>query len=269
MKLTRDVAPRLAVVTRVSEENAIYFGPFPGVRHVEEAATELCRVLGIRDCPASTPVFFADQLEIFSAGHAPRCLRGELGSCLAPCAGRPSADVYGERVRSARRFLEGRGEGPLEVLRERMTEAVARLDFEYAAVLRDRVERLTEFRDRLSAWRGEVDGLTFLYRVPGFGGADRLYLVRRGRVREEIEYPKGARARAAASERVEDVFQSREPAPRMLEGDDAAEMLFVASWFRSRPREIKRTRTPKEWLEGRREGTARRAAPRRARSSGQ
>ena len=73
---------------------------------------ELCRVLGIRDCPAATPVFFADQLEILDGGRAraPLCLRREVGSCLAPCAGRPSARLYTERVRAARRWLEGRGE---------------------------------------------------------------------------------------------------------------------------------------------------------------
>jgi excinuclease ABC subunit C len=173
--------------------------------------------------------------------------------------GRPAAAAYGERVRAARRFLEGRGQGPLDLLRERIADAAAKLDFEYAAALRDRAERLGEFRDRLAAWRGEVDGLTFLYRVPGFHGADRLYLIRRGRVREELEYPKGARARAAATERVEDVFQSRDPAPRMMEGHDAAEILFVASWFRAHPREIRRTRTPKQWLEG--GGSGRTAGP--------
>jgi excinuclease ABC subunit C len=152
-------------------------------------------------------------------------------------------------VRAARRFLEGKGEGPLELLRRRIADASERLDFEYAAVLRDRADRIAEFRDRLAAWRGEVDGLTFLYRVPGFRGADRLYLIRRGRVREELDYPKGARARAAVADRVEEIFHSREPAARVLEGHDAAEMLFVASWFRGRRRELRRTKTPKEWLE--------------------
>ena len=70
VKLSGGPAPRLAVVTRPGEESAAYFGPFPGVRQVEEAVLELCRVLGIRDCPAATPVFFADQLEILDGGHA-------------------------------------------------------------------------------------------------------------------------------------------------------------------------------------------------------
>lgn len=248
VKLTHDPAPQLAVVGRPNAEDATYFGPFPGVRQVGEAIRELARVLGIRDCPANTPVFFADQLEIFARGHAPRCLRGELGSCLAPCAGLPTAAAYAAAVRVARRFLEGRGHEPIELLNERMAGAVARLDFEYAAMLRDRALELTGFRDRLAAWRGEVEGLTFLYRVPGFHGADRLYLIRRGRVRRELDYPKGARARSLAVERIGDVFDTREAAPRTLEADEAAEILFVAAWFRGHPRELKRTRKPDQWL---------------------
>ncbi len=109
--------------------------------------------------------------------------------------------MYTEHVRAARRWLEGRGEGPLALLEARMTKAAARLDFEYAAVLRDRAAHLAELSERLAAGRGEVDGLTFLYRVPGFRGADRLYLIRRGRVRTELEYPKGARASSSEPRR--------------------------------------------------------------------
>ena len=249
VKLTREPAPRIVAVSRVSEDDAVYFGPFPHVRRVADTVLELARVLGIRDCPASTPVFFADQLEMFGAGRAPRCLRGDVGTCLAPCAGRPEASVYAARVRDARRYLEGRGEAPIDQLRELMTEAVTRHDFEYAALLRDRAERLREFQSQLTAWRGEIDGLDFLYRVPGFRGEDRLYLVRKGRVSAELDYPKGAAARAGANELIEDVFRRHETSPLGLERDEAAEILFVAGWFRARPREMKRTRSPRDWLD--------------------
>jgi len=270
VKLTHELAPRLAIVSRPGSENATYFGPFPGVRHVQEAVLELARVLGIRDCPSSTPVFYSDQLEIFAGPRGgPRCLRGELGSCLAPCAGKPSASQYASRVREARRWLEGRGDGPLDLLRKWMAEAVARLDFEYAARLRDRVRLLDDFKTRLAAWRGEVETLTFLYRVPGFRGADRLYLIRRGRVRAALAYPKGTRARAAAGERVRKIFERREPTPHRLDGRDASEILFVANWFRTHPRELRRTHAPKDWLEASVNplGRKRARADRRARRS--
>jgi excinuclease ABC subunit C len=120
-------------------------------------------------------------------------------------------------------------------------------------LLRDRSERLEELKDLIAAWRGEVEDLTFLYSVPGFRGEDRLYMVRRGLVSEELDYPKTAHARASALELVEEVFGRTERTPRALERDEAAEILFVAGWFRTNPREMARTRSPGEWLSGPRE----------------
>jgi len=132
-----------------------------------------------------------------------------------------------------------------------MAEAVSRLDFEYAGILRDRVLLLQDFRDRM----GELEGLTFLYRVPGFRGEDRLYLIRRGRVREEFECPRGTQARTWATECVAEIVGRPEPLRRRLDSAEAAEILFVASWFRARPRELGRTRAPGVWLEERRAGS--------------
>jgi excinuclease ABC subunit C len=248
VKITRELAPRIVAVTRVGDDDAVYFGPFPRARRVSDAVLELARVMGIRDCPASTPVFFADQLEMFGSGRAPRCLRGDVGTCLAPCAGRSDAATYAGRVTAARRWLEGKGEGPIDHLMERMAEAVTKQDYEYAAVLRDRAETLRELRGQMAAWKGEIDELNFLYRVPGYRGDDRLYLVRRGRVCAELDYPKTAECRARANAMAEEIFARREASPRGLERDEAAETLFVAAWFRSRPDELKRTRSPREWL---------------------
>ena len=67
-----------------------------------------------------------------------------------------------------------------------MGAASKRTDFEYAALPRDRIERLRRFRDDLLAFRGRVEDLTFTYRVPGFRGDDRIYLLRRGRIRKDL-----------------------------------------------------------------------------------
>jgi excinuclease ABC subunit C len=152
-------------------------------------------------------------------------------------------------VEVARRFLEGRGEGPLRDLERRMAEAAARMDFEYAALLRDRIDRLRRFRDELVAFRGRVEDLTFVYRVPGFHGDDRLYLLRRGRIRGEIANPRGSDARRRTAREVEAVYGEPEPGPVGLEPEEAAEILLVARWFRLRPKERHRTHTPDRWLE--------------------
>jgi len=251
VKVTREPAPRMLPVTRIAEDGATYYGPFPRVRALTETVREVAHVLGLRDCPASTPVFFDDQLEMFDAARMPRCIRAELRSCLAPCCGRPAAGEYRAAVELARRFLEGRAQAPLANLERQMSEASARLDFEYAALLRDRLERLRAFRDELVAFRGRVQDLTFVYRVPGFEGDDRIYLIRRGRIRREMSLPKGKKARAAAARAIETVYGETDPGPAGLEAQDAAEILLVARWFRLKPEERRRTIAPDVWLEER------------------
>lgn len=249
VKVTREPAPRVLPVTRVADDDATYYGPFPRVGRVAHTIRDLAQVLGLRDCPASTPIFFADQLEIFGANRPPRCLRADLGSCLAPCCGRIDAAAYQARVREAQRFLEGRGHGPLRRLQEQMAAAAGRMDFEYAALLRDRMERLGRFREELTAFRGEVAALSFVYRVPGFRGADRLYLVHRGQVRDAVPMPRSPAAREKVLPRVQAAFADGPGAgPRGLDAHEAAEILLVARWFRLNPKEISRTLSPADWL---------------------
>lgn len=249
VKITREPAPRVLPVSRVVDDGSTYYGPFPRVGALAHSIRELSHVLGLRDCPGATPMFFGDQLEIFRGGRPPRCLRAELRTCLAPCCGRPTAAEYAGAVETARRFLEGRAEGPLRDIEERMREAARRMDFEYAALLRDRLDRLGRFRKDLVAFRGRVEDLTFVYRAPGFGGDDRIYLIRGGRIRRELPHPKGKKARERVAEAIDEVYAEADSGPSGLAPEDAAEILLVAQWFRLRPKERKRTLKPDRWLE--------------------
>lgn len=249
VKITAERAPRVVPTTRVVEDGAVYYGPFPRVGALAHTVRELSHVLGLRDCPGTTPMLFGDQLEIFHGGRPPRCLRAELRTCLAPCCGRPTAAEYASAVDTARRFLEGRAEGPLRDLEERMTQAATRMEFEYAGLLRDRLDRLRHFRDELVAFRGRVEDLSFIYRVPGFAGDDRIYLVRKGRVAADMPHPKGRTARERVAAAVEEVYGGADQGPRGMAPEDAAEILLVAQWFRLHPKERRRTLSPRRWLE--------------------
>ncbi len=248
VKVTKEPAPRVIPVSRVVDDGATYYGPFPRVSALAQTVRELSHVLGLRDCPGDTPIFFDDQLEMFNPDRAPRCLRADLRTCLSPCCGGTSGKEYQSAVGTARRFLEGRAQGPLREIKGEMAEASERMDFEYAAILRDRLDRLTHFRDELVAFRGRVEDLSFIYRIPGFAGDDRVYLIKKGRIRKSLAHPKDRRARARVARGVAEVYGDLDPGPMGLEPEDAAEILLVAQWFRLRPKERRRTMTPDRWM---------------------
>jgi len=131
-----------------------------------------------------------------------------------------------------------------------MEKAARELEFEYAALIRDRLGRLEALQRELIAFKGRVEGLTFVYRVPAFKGNDRLYLIRKGIVEEDISFPRGRARRARAARKVMEVFSRPPVEPGSLTQEKAAEILLVARWFRLRHRELRRTQAPEEWLEG-------------------
>ena len=249
VKITREPAPRVLPVSRVTDDGAIYYGPFPRVGQVGQTIRDLGHVLGLRDCSGGTPMHFADQLDFFGADRSPLCMRAELGSCMGPCAGMVEAEAYQERVDEARRFLEGHSRTPLARLQEEMTIAAARLDFEYAASQRDRINRMRRFQTELTAFRGEVESLRFVYSAPAHEGGERLYLIRSGRIRDAMPAPTTARSWQSVSRRVREVFAGTESGPAGLSAHEAAEILLVARWFRLNPEEMGRTTRPERWLD--------------------
>jgi len=248
IKITKEPAPRIVAVSRVLPDGATYFGPFPRPRSLALSLGELAHVLGLRDCPGTIPVVFGDQLEIFERGRAPRCIRSHTGSCLGPCFGGCVSWEYQGRVEAARRFLEGRTRKPLAGLRQEMERAAADLEFEYAAILRDRLDRLETLQRELVAFRGRVEGLSFVYRVPGFRGDERLYVIRKGLVQEEISSTGGRAGRRRVVEAVERVFRQPDPDMGSLTQEAAAEILLVARWFRLKQQEMARAQKPEDWL---------------------
>ncbi len=249
IRMTRESAPRIVPVARVRNDGARYYGPFAQRRWLARAVHELSLATGLRDCAADVPIHFADQLELFAAPRTPYCLRGETGSCPAPCAGGCTTTEYGERVALVRDFLEARDRMPLAILREGLEAAAARLEFEYAARIRDRIEALEKLWSHLAGFRGRIGELNLIYPVPGFGGDDRIYLIRRGRAWGEIPPWESGRERGE-TEAV--VRKAMRPAPSdrdaSLDADAAAEVLLTVSWFNRRPGERRRAVEVEEWL---------------------
>ncbi|HEY8310447.1 MAG TPA: GIY-YIG nuclease family protein [Gemmatimonadaceae bacterium] len=241
IKITRGAAPRLNVVRGAGPDDAaMYYGPFVGAQRVTEAVRELNDVLGLRDCRADMPIYFADQRELFQLGRSPGCIRHEIKKCLGPCVGGCTVADYDQQLALARAFLDGFDAGPVDMLRQQMEAASDALEFERAALFRDKLSRLESLRDQFDRMRFAVETLSFVYNVSGCDGRDRTYVIRRGVIRAELETPKTRRDRAAMRRLVDDIFGEKPTPGSSIPMHEIDELMLLSSWFRKFPDEMDR-----------------------------
>ena len=247
IKLAGTAAPKLLVVRGAgSGDGGVYYGPYYGAQRVGEAVRELSDVLGLRDCAQDVRMHFADQRELFDvAPRTPRCIRHEIRKCLGPCVGATTTHEYAAQTALARAFLDGTSDLPMEVLRAKMEEASETLLFERAGVYRDKLHRLEALREQFGRLRFAVESLSFVYTVPGHDrAADRVYLIRRGRVRDERPAPATPHERAELAARIAAVFTPAERDTAAVPTHEIDELLLLSSWFRRFPDELERAERP-------------------------
>ena len=128
-----ELYPKFKVVSRRSDDNARYFGPYGGRGDTREIIREVSRALGLPDCSRCFPR---------DIGKERPCLHYHTGDCEGWCLeGRDSAD-YNTRIEQAALILDGRSSELIADLKEKMLEAADNLRFEYAAVLRNRIRAI-------------------------------------------------------------------------------------------------------------------------------
>ena len=109
-----------------------YYGPFASAWAVNQTVTAMQRVFLLRSC----------QDTVFSNRSRP-CLLFQIKRCSAPCVGRIDEPGYRRLVDQARAFLAGKAGTVQQELAAEMEAASARLEFERAASVRDRIRGLT------------------------------------------------------------------------------------------------------------------------------
>ncbi len=121
-------APRLMKHRGARRVPGKYFGPFANAGAVNRAIAAMQKAFLLRTC--SDAVY---------ANRSRPCLLFQIRRCAAPCTGEVSTEEYAELVRQAEDFLSGRSKKVQADLTRQMQEAAERLDYERAAVLRDRL----------------------------------------------------------------------------------------------------------------------------------
>jgi excinuclease ABC subunit C len=138
LKLTlHEPFPALYVTRKISQDGALYFGPYPHSRDVRDVMKLVQSVYPIRRCKETA----------FKKRKRP-CMLFELGKCLGPCSGNVSEESYGEIVAELGDFLSGRDEKVLHDLEARIGKAAAAWNFEEARVLKERYVAIKGMMER-------------------------------------------------------------------------------------------------------------------------
>lgn len=129
----REAYPVIAIVSKISDDGAGYFGPF-GSRHMTAELLEAIRLaLLLPNCSKKFPR---------DIGSSRPCLNYHMNQCSGWCQGTPDKEEYRRRFEQAKQLLSGNFKAVAEDIRKQMLVAADGMQFELAALLRDRLNAI-------------------------------------------------------------------------------------------------------------------------------
>ncbi len=123
-----------------------YYGPFASAGAVNRTLNTLQKVFQLRSCTDNT-------LE----SRSRVCLLYQIKRCSGPCVGKTSGDDYADMVAETRAFLEGKNTDIQKKFAASMQAASDTLEYESAAVFRDRLNALTQIQSHQTMVNAMVD----------------------------------------------------------------------------------------------------------------
>jgi excinuclease ABC, C subunit len=129
--------PKLTYTRRVSNDGAMYFGPFASGEAMRQTKRLIHKIFPLRDCSD----------EKFRRHSQRPCLNYHMKLCLGPCAGKVNEGEYQETVEGAKMFLKGEVREIIKLLRKNMDRASKELRYEDAAHYRDQIKFLEKNLD--------------------------------------------------------------------------------------------------------------------------
>ncbi|WP_045732274.1 excinuclease ABC subunit UvrC [Pseudarthrobacter chlorophenolicus] len=167
--------PRVQVMRGDKRKGTRYFGPYTAGA-IRETMDTLLRVFPVRSCSAG--VFKRAE----SSGRP--CLLGYIDKCSAPCVGRISPEDHRVLAEDFCAFMGGEAKRFTNKLEKQMAAAVARLDYEQAARIRDDITALRKVFERNAVVLAEdTDADVFALHEDELEAAVQVFHVRGGRIR--------------------------------------------------------------------------------------
>ncbi len=143
-----------------------YFGPFASVWAVNRTITALQRAFLLRSCSDG-----------FFESRTRPCLLHQIKRCSAPCTNEIDFSEYAELAREAKAFLSGKSQAIRDELSAEMEKASEALDFERAAIYRDRLSALsaTQSTQGINPRNTDEADVFAIHQEGGFSGIEVFF----------------------------------------------------------------------------------------------
>lgn len=171
-----DEAPRVIVTRNRRIKGAKYFGPYPKVWAVHDTIDLMIKVFPIRTCSDSS------YKKAMATGRP--CFPGQIGRCGGPCSMKVSIEEHRAIVDDFVAFMSGGDQRFTRELTARMREASAAMDYESAAVYRDKLQAIDAVLNRSAlVLAPDTDADLFGIAEDELAATVQHFVVRGGRVR--------------------------------------------------------------------------------------
>ncbi len=228
--------PRASVTTRLGKLGgaSVYYGPFPSRAFAEQFASDSLDFFKMRRC--------VDDLH--PDPQFPGCIYSEMKMCLAPCFKGCTDEEYAQEVGRVRNYFDSAGESLVREICSARDLASSSLDFENAAALHARIEKLKIVRGRLPEIFQRIDRLHGLIVQPSANpGCVAFFRVRSAFISNPIDFAiqpaehtkSQSRQVRSMESRIQATLQDSPPAQPKNALETSEHLAILSRWyFRSR-----------------------------------
>jgi len=247
--------PRCYVTRRIPVDESgaptggAYYGPFPSRKSALAFSEQALDMFKVRRC----------QIKIRRDPTFPGCIYSEMKMCLAPCFAGCTKEEYDTEVRRLVRFLDTNGNSLRTTLEDYRERASSDLDFERAAALHKRLEKLDDalrFRPELARPIADLDAV-ILQRAAEHQSIG-VFGVHRGRFREPffLHFAEIASQPRSAEHIFKDYLEgglaqnadaSLVSSPAAVRDELSEHLALISRWYYSNPRDGEIFFREKDW----------------------
>lgn len=238
--LTSSEAPAIKLVKKLPKIYLEAYGPFNRSKTLRNAIRILNETLGLRDCAEKTPIHFANQKTLLGLLPLFGCMRHEIGNCLGPCAGGCDKKSYFSKLTELKGYLKGEVAPVLEILRMQMSEFANRLQFEFAGLIKQKINTLEVFAQILLKVK-DLDKLSFLYWQKLNNGMFVINIIHEGVLIHSEIVEQFDSKRSLPKAMLEKIRKKMKDSTQVLWS--SFQKLLIQRWFKKMKKELEQTIT--------------------------